>query len=552
MKKFLFVYTPDPMALAEDKTPLGILSLCQLLNKSELCMSFQICDFNELFYKRTIEGSSSFYQNVNKMVDIILDYMPDIIDFYTMCSNLYLDVIIANKIKEKFPDVIIIFAGPQATSVATELLNSYSFIDYIGMGEGEKTIINNVKGIVDSDKQLFSGLAYRDQNQIVTNWNCHDRIDVNSLDMVDYGVFYDELSLGSYITLEGGRGCPFTCTFCSTQKFWGNSFQVKSIEKLISEIQFYIKKYNINVFDINHDLFTFNKNYIIEFCKTLINKNININWSCSSRIDVIDKDMIEIMARSGCTSIFFGIESGSEKVQKEIRKKLNLNKIFTNLPVLLQENVSCAFSFIFGFSDEEDLDLEKTLNIVHKIKQVEISDNHTKSRIEIQLHRISYFPGTQQTITDYDALVFDRIEGLSYYNNSVNIPQDVIDMIKNEKDIYIHCFNLEKNNTDKKRIFGFFIELIFDYLYYYFYETFDSLFEEFGVLGFYNNFYDYDKALIYEICDYFYLKKVENNDYTIIKKFINNLPGFFKEFTCPKAQSKLEKEVKLFPSNLNF
>ena len=122
------------------------------------------------------------------------------------------------------------------------------------------------------------------------------------------------------IDIEGGRGCPFSCVFCSTKTFWKSNFRLKENMILIREIGELKNKYDIRRFNIVHDLFTANKSKIIEFCDLVIENQLDIVWGCSARIDTIDEDIAMRLKWSGCDQIYFGIETGSMRMQKLINK----------------------------------------------------------------------------------------------------------------------------------------------------------------------------------------------------------------------------------------
>lgn len=127
------------------------------------------------------------------------------------------------------------------------------------------------------------------------------------------------------ISIEGGRGCPFNCSFCSTSGFWGRKYRIKPVDDLIYEMKKLNKIYKFKFFNIQHDLFTANRKAIVAFCNKIIDERLNLSWGCSSRVDVLDYDLIELMAKANCKSMFLGIETGSKRMQKILNKNLNID-----------------------------------------------------------------------------------------------------------------------------------------------------------------------------------------------------------------------------------
>ena len=118
----------------------------------------------------------------------------------------------------------------------------------------------------------IKGLAYRTSNgEIVENWNRNNWCELDSLKPLQYELVDEEIYDGqTAIDMEVGRGCPFACTYCSTSIFWERNFRVKSVEKVISEVRQYIKKYNVYRFAFHHDLLTANRQYIMELSREII------------------------------------------------------------------------------------------------------------------------------------------------------------------------------------------------------------------------------------------------------------------------------------------
>jgi len=129
-----------------------------------------------------------------------------------------------------------------------------------------------------------------------------------------YTVYEMDQALGpgqTTMNLEGGRGCPFHCSFCSTSRFWNRHFRMKPAEDLIREMDTFHERSGIRRFSIEHDMFTANRKYVETFCRLLTDRGTPYRWACSSRIDVLDEDLIQLMARAGCEEVFLGIETGN-------------------------------------------------------------------------------------------------------------------------------------------------------------------------------------------------------------------------------------------------
>ena len=390
MKKYkiLFAYIPDYLFINDENTPYGLFCLKDVLEKDGR-FDVEIKDYNLiLFNRKWTNVSSKMIDTFDLIAEELSESGADAISFYTMCSNFYCCVPVAKRFKELCPTVPTIFAGPHATCIAQNILEYYPFIDYVALGEGEKSVNLIFDAIFWSHNfDGINGIAFRTENTIKIQWNRKNRISGSELPQIDLGKLIT-IDPNLFLTLEGGRGCPFSCTFCSTQKFWGNVFAVKPVDMLISELQHYNRKYGVSKFSISHDLFTANRQYILSFCEKVCSLPFKIEWGCSSRLDVLDSELIAAMIQSGCTDIYIGVESGSPRIQRLISKNLDVDQLGDKLSLLLQGRISCILSFIYGYPFEEEEDTELTLRKIYEAKKIEGS--LSCASLVIQFHRLTF------------------------------------------------------------------------------------------------------------------------------------------------------------------
>ena len=444
-RKIVFAYIPDYLFINDEKTPYGLLCLKEVLESSNQYTA-EIWDYNLNLFNRKISNTpSNMIATFNMIAEELSKIGADAISFYTMCSNFYCCIPIARKFKEICPNTPCLFAGPHATCIAQNILEQYPFIDYVSMGEGEKSVLSIFDAIFSNqDFAGVNGIAFRANDEINIQWNRKERILGAKLPQIDLGRYFP-VDPSSFITLEGGRGCPFSCTFCSTQKFWGNVFVVKPVEMLISEMQHYYSKYGANKFSISHDLFTANRQYILTFCQKVCELPFKVEWGCSSRLDVLDEELIAAMIRSGCTDIYIGIESGSQRMQKKISKNLNIDILCETLSLLLSGYVSCILSFIYGYPFEETEDIELTLQKIYEAKILE--SDLSCAVLTIQLHRLTFLPGTVIAEEYYNELEFEGINTMSYFDEDVEIPLEIRELMLQNKTGFLNCYKPAKKSS---------------------------------------------------------------------------------------------------------
>ena len=260
---------------------------------------------------------------------------------------------------------------------------------------------------------------------------------ISSENLGDYTVFeYDfELSNVRLFPIEAGRGCPFGCTFCSTSMFWGRKFRIKPIEQLLNEMKKLNRLHGITSFSLEHDMFTVNKKYLIDFCDRMINEKVGFTWGCSSRIDALDEQCMIKMKEAGCKSIYIGIETGSPVLQKVVNKNLELHDAVEKILLLKRYGFDLTVSFIYGFPDETEEDFRYTMNMIQKLLIADISN--------VQLHLFIPLPNTQETKKISDRVYFDpsQIE-LSVYNEN-KFSNKLRQMVLDYKDVFIQYYTFD-------------------------------------------------------------------------------------------------------------
>ncbi|WP_102401732.1 B12-binding domain-containing radical SAM protein [Haloimpatiens massiliensis] len=384
MKKIVFINSVNDIR-KKNNFSIGSFSLGTILRKHGYFV--RIIDFDYLMNSSIIKNNfNKTRQNIHTMCDYIINNQPNVVCFYTMSNSYYLTIKLAKLLKSKNPNIKIVFGGPQATLTARKTLEICGeWIDAIGLGEGESSIVNIIDNLINNTEFTDEiGVAYLKNGEIILNKTVLiDNLD--DLEMIDYSLL--EGTFEESIDLDVGRGCPFACKYCSTKTFWKRNFRLKSSERIIKEIEDLNQRFNINKFNFEHDLFTANKKKVLDFCDKLISSNININWTCSSRADTLDEELISKMREAGCEAVFLGIESGSTKMQKIINKNLNLNKALETTTLLKKYNMEIVTSFIYGFPEENENDVNDTIEMIYKMIRIGVH--------RTQLHLFSLFPGTQ-------------------------------------------------------------------------------------------------------------------------------------------------------------
>lgn len=383
--------------------PLGQLSLATLITQKIDNTSARVIDLNYVYSSNTLRYSNNLQEMIMESAQYVIhDITPNMVSLYSMCNTHHYAIMLAHALKHLCPECTICLAGPQASIVAKETLECYPYIDFIAIGEGELTIESIIQGVKTGDYSKCKGIAYKENgiinvvpnNDLLQNLDDLPFINYSLLNFVPHGT----------VSIEVGRGCPYACTFCSTNDFWKRKYRLKSPSRIFSEISFLYHNYGIKKFGFEHDLFLINKHAVLELCQNIIFSGLDITWGCSSRLDCIDEELMRVMAQAGCYSIFFGIETGSARMQKVINKKLDLTRIPSLISQLKKYNIAPTFSFIYGFPGETLPDIEDTLKLMYCLyEQYRVNFYHGDATV--QFHKLMFLPGTQVTKLHIDELI---------------------------------------------------------------------------------------------------------------------------------------------------
>ena len=275
------------------------------------------------------------------------------------------------------PNMLNVVGGAYPTFSISEVFKENKSLDCVVLGEGEKPLSQLVDCIENNGCiSKVGGLVYRGNDAIYVNKKKNliknlDELPFPARDLVDMERYFkinkphNPYPKGKRVSqVVTSRGCPYKCNFCSTRLFW-QDYRTRSAENVIDEIKFLKENYNIDEVQFPDDSFTSKKNRLIEILEGI--KDMDLNWCTPNGVVIrtLDKEVIELMAESGCYQLSFAVESGSQRVLDElINKPLKLD-IVKPLVKIAQENGIRVHSFnICGTPGETKEEMYKTYAFV--------------------------------------------------------------------------------------------------------------------------------------------------------------------------------------------
>jgi anaerobic magnesium-protoporphyrin IX monomethyl ester cyclase len=333
---------------------------------------------NANYYVKIIDAAALHYRPSDLIKEIEQnDYDVVGITFMTPMYSCAMDII--RMIREANKNIKIIVGGPHVTILPEETLRENGAIDIAVLGEGEHTIVELLnaleKGKLDLSK--ISGLAWFDKETeqfvITSQREPEENIDnilMPARDLLPMALYrptptyYQKLP--AYILLTT-RGCPFSCCYCS--KLFGNKIRHHSIERVIIEMEILIKDHGAQEIIFRDDTFTVNRNYTMQLCQEIVKRSIHkqIKWMCMTRVDLVDKELLQIMKKAGCWSMHFGVESGSQPLLDLIQKNVTIEQIYKAFLLTRETGIKTKAFFMLGLPTEKNEDSLETINFAKKL-----------------------------------------------------------------------------------------------------------------------------------------------------------------------------------------
>jgi len=355
--KILLLYPPYTSHVEEKKKgyfpPLGLAYIAAILRNQD--HTVRIIDMN-------IETKS-----LEELEKICEKEQPDIVGISSTTITYNTSINILKRIKSVIPSVIRIVGGPHASILPQEFVD---YSDFVVVGEGEYTMLELVKTLENSeDPSNIEGLVFKKDGKIVKTG---PRPLITGLDNLPFPA-RDLLHMEAYNDNKGAiltsRGCPFNCIFCNSHLIFGKKFRARNPKNVVDEIEYLVKKYNVHVIRVLDDMFTLNRKRVIEICNEILSRGLNIGWELTNgtRVDKVDKELLEKMHEAGCYRIYYGIESGSEKVLKMLRKGIKLDQVRRVVKWTKEIGIEVGGFFMIGGPGETIETLKETEKFIDEL-----------------------------------------------------------------------------------------------------------------------------------------------------------------------------------------
>jgi radical SAM superfamily enzyme YgiQ (UPF0313 family) len=226
-------------------------------------------------------------------------------------------------------------------------------------------------GADDSDLRTIKGLAWRDRGGISVNPDRPFIHDLDDLplprhDLLPLETYRAPLVRNPYAFVVTSRGCPGGCRFCIKHVSYGSSVRFRSPENIVAELEL-LSELGVRSVNMYADLFTVSREQVVGLCRLMLARGLQMEWTCNSRVDFVDPEMLRLMGRAGCRWISWGIESGSEKILRRVRKGITLDRVEQALHWSRQAGIRNWGYFIIGLPGETEETIQETIRFSKRL-----------------------------------------------------------------------------------------------------------------------------------------------------------------------------------------
>lgn len=360
-------------------------------------------------------------------------------------------------IRQILPDTPIIAGGVGATYEPRRALFGNN-VSAVVVGEGEYTLLEIVKRsrergghLTNTDYESIAGIAFREDQGIIYSPSRRAIQDLNTLPLPDRSIYNMKLyPQGAIIT---SRGCSNACAFCSSADFWEKvtgkgepRVRLRSASNVLEELTELKLRYGIDQFYILDDVFTVDRNRVIEICQGIIQRSLDVKWACLARGDQVDPEMLHLMKNSGCTQVHFGLESANNRTLQRIGKGITSEQIGEAIQWTTEAGMRTRVSIILGMPGDTESEVEETFKFIEQYRPN-----------EVQFYALMPYPGSRwgNDPTNYGINILQpdsnmRIQSVyEPFAETILLPEAVIKQLADEginrlEDIgYIHLTGRE-------------------------------------------------------------------------------------------------------------
>ncbi len=333
---------------------------------------------------------------IARSADAILARRPDAVGLGAMISSMPAALHLAEALKARRPDLPIILGGQGAETIEEALIGRYACLDAVAVGEADRTLTAWLDRLGEPARWAgVPGLVIRSGGLPQRTEAREVLADLDSVPPVDWTLCESPAAYaaagdtdGALFPIDLGRGCSFRCTFCTTPVFWGRKARQLSAGRAVSEFERLEALGGVECAYVTHDLFTFDRERVLDICREKIARAVELPWECRTRIDLVDDELLAALSAAGCRRILFGVESDSPAVLERIEKGGRAVDVRDVVRRVSEAGIGAIVGVMAGIPGERPQDVEANLALLADLAVID--------GVSLSFHWMNVTPGNDR------------------------------------------------------------------------------------------------------------------------------------------------------------
>lgn len=322
--------------------------------------------------------------SLNLLEKLLEKEPPRILGISTHTETYLNGLKIAETAKQVNPGINVVMGGTHPTVMYQEVARERN-IDVVARGEGEYTMLELANYFIRNEGGLseIKGIAYQDNGAVKVAPERPFIEDPDELPFPARGLFPLSLYGSPGTALISRGGCPFNCHYCAVNNIWKGRRRFRKPEKIVEEITYIIRNGQAQWINFADDIFTLDRRRVVELCSLL--KGLKLRWLCTTRVDLVDEELLSEMYEAGCYSVTYGVESGSQKILDAIGKKITLEQVRRAVKTTIDIGMKVTCFFMFPQPDDTEETIREQIQFMKELKRM---------RARLVLSFTTPYPGT--------------------------------------------------------------------------------------------------------------------------------------------------------------
>jgi len=340
--------------------PMGLALIAALLEKEG--------------YAVTVVDGNALQLKAEEITQLVSD--ADIVGLSATTPTINIATALAHHLRQAKPGLTIILGGPHPTLLPEATMRAAPDIDVVVKGEGEATIIELLQSL-ESKQPLdkIPGISYRQDGKIASTKARPITLDLDSLPFLAYHLLPWQRykprpprgRLSPFAALLTSRGCPYRCNYCSKAIF-GQKFRGQSPGRVVDEIAYLKQQFGIKEFAFYDDVFSLDQKRACAIADEILKRGLKIDWTCETRVNLVDRELLSHLKQAGCYSVAYGIESGSQKIIDIINKEITLEQAEEAVRLSHEVGLQTIGYFMIGNPGETPETIRQTIQFAKRLK----------------------------------------------------------------------------------------------------------------------------------------------------------------------------------------